>query len=246
LNGGFEDWTGGKPDDWNGVLVAPEVTYSADTLCKGGKLSLLISFGYIYPIAGPEGLVLTNATSKHPKGFAITRNASFLSFWYGWSLGFGPVELQLKTNTGINILLPKTYPWSKVFIPINKSFDSIVIQFNMYAQSDSKNSWMGFFYLDEVMFDSVPSSILNFSSVEIFPSPISSHANLKYHLDGSASIHSSIFDLTGREVMQLPSVPSASGDGAIPFDCDGLPNGLYYLRFEAGGTVTMRKIIVQH
>jgi hypothetical protein len=128
------------------------------------------------------------------------------------------------------------------------SDDSIYIEFTVPTGPPPDFSGAMICQIDDVSLDSLqdyvsPNEKEYFS---IFPNPISSHANLNYHLHGISSIHSSIFDLTGREVMKLPSLQSTSGNGSIPFDCDGLPNGLYYQRFDAGGTVMMRKIIVQH
>ena len=107
------------------------------------------------------------------------------------------------------------------------------------------------FDIDDVNLEPIPNIVSpiiqnNYPVISIIPDPILSHANLNYHINGYRSISISIFDLTGREVMKLPSLQSASGDGSIPFDVDGLPNGLYYLRFNAGVRVMMRKIIIQH
>jgi hypothetical protein len=92
---------------------------------------------------------------------------------------------------------------------------------------------------------SVAYQVLN-NILTISPNPISSHAHLKLHLENPASIHAAIYNITGRKVLDLPSLESASGDESIPFDVDEIQNGMYYLRCDIGGNTSVEKVIVCH
>lgn len=245
LNGGFEDWTGELPDHW-AVSHTYDIHQSSEA--HSGKHSIQCTTCVINNYA--RGL--RNAGTKLP--FGMTR----LSFWYkakfdhfDW-YGVATVGLSQNGVAGYwSSAQLTTNGWTKVTFDFGNytSRDSTVqdsiaftVQFAMAAE---------FFNLDDVTFEAKPNDVdfntsLPLTNILVFPNPVSFRSNLKYQINGILPIHASIFDVAGREVMKLPSVPSASGDGSIPFDVDDLPNGLYYLRFEAGGTTEMRKIIIQH
>jgi hypothetical protein len=60
--------------------------------------------------------------------------------------------------------------------------------------------------LDDFKFDTVQATITQDSktsrSLNVSPNPITNHSILKYHLDAYESISASVFDLTGRKVIQ--------------------------------------------
>lgn len=254
LNGGFEDWTGGRPDHWHvqGIsqsLESHSGNFSVYWNLESSHISLILDNNARGQIHNSDG--------KNLGGSKIPFDVYQLSFWYkanfarpDWN-GFATVGVSHNGVAGYWSALPlyTASSWTKMTFndyishTDSTSEDSIAVTFSCYFSGD--------IYIDDVSLDLKPSTV-NQSEIfpkvliSITPNPNFGHANLKYHLDGNVPIHSSIFDITGREVMKLPSLQSAIGDGLIPFDCDGLPNGLYYLRFDAGGTVIMRKIIVQH
>ncbi|MFI5263880.1 MAG: T9SS type A sorting domain-containing protein [Candidatus Kapaibacterium sp.] len=243
LNGGFENWTAGKPDDWT---VGPFAYERKDTDVYMGKSSFGFNYYQNFP-ADASVQVITNSTQTHPKGSLTIKGANSITLWYIWYTDTSPLSISTSAGTFYPFTI-NLKNWSKASVPINPSIDSQVIVLKATCEFD--NSLFAFVGLDDIMFDSIVSGVseqtIFSSSIKIYPNPISSHANLYYQLSGNYLTHASIFDLTGRKVMQLSTVTSASGDGVIPFDCDGLPNGMYYLRFEAGGNILMRKIIVQH
>ncbi len=213
---------------------------------------------------------LENFDVSHNIRSNIPHAAKRLSFWYKASIHIATTKISsvvlfyqysiTDTNnkpTGYsNILsLDNSIVWRKTAFNVfptdstTDKFNNIELTFLFYQNGPGQANED--FYLDDIQFENDISTVSvsikpNSLALNVLPNPIADHAHLYYDHLVNSTVSSSIFDLTGREVMKLPSVHSASGDGSIPFDCDGLPNGLYYLRFDAGGTVRMRKIIVQH
>ena len=260
LNGGFEDWANGNPIGWRYIPgfydEISSLGQSPDA--HSGKYSFSYHFANPYQTHNINyRAFLVNTNADGTGGFRIPKGKNFfLSFWYKAiysSVGNGRVGLSVGSKSFEQGIDTATY-WKKIpdiYISGSDSqhTDSLQLFFGIDADGAYKIDIQ--FYLDDIVLDSVTSGVAltintNNTSFSIFPNPSSSHANLHYHLNGTSPIHASIFDLTGREVLKLPSLQSASDDGTIPFDCDALMNGLYYLRFDAGGTVIMRKIIVQH
>jgi len=233
LNGEFEDWTKDGPIGW----TAP--AYWSKGVPHNGHYS----FQYqSLPIM--ESLILSGT-------FKILPSSKFLSFWYQANYPFeSPLFFHFKTaSRDSTLLLSVSKSWMNVQIVTNtQTDDSIYIEFTVPMGPPPDFTGGMFCQIDDISLDSLQKdvSLERKNLFTLFPNPISSHANIEYFHNESSLIHASIFNLTGREVLKLPSIPLVSGDGSIPFDCDGLPNGMYYLRFEAGGKVEMRKIIVQH
>lgn len=259
LNGGFEDWMGGKPNDW---VVTTSETFNADTTRHSGGFSFGWSFWCSDITLGGDpcqkGTFLSNSTNAHPGGSAITKGSSFLSFWYIW--GARDTNQRLLLHTSMNSVdtlvrakrndsTTDARGWTKFSLPITIPKDSIILQFKFRGGADIHDFTGGGLVLDDISFEmpnAVNSSESSSNIISVSPNPISDHANLHFQSDGVEPIHVTIFDVMGREVLRFPQAESVSGEGMIPFDCKQLPNGLYYLRFEKGNVVVSRKFVVAH
>jgi hypothetical protein len=234
LNGGFENWTTVGPIGWAAFYP------SAKGTPHSGGFSLHYS---ALPIMSSDIL-----WGK----FKISPSFRILSFWYQANYSAdSPLQLYFYTKHDSGLFtLPIAETWTKYTIHFSNASlneDSISLRYSIVVPC-APFDYCGamFCLLDDIRLDSVEESVAEKTSkqIEVFPNPIISHAILK--CPEVFEFHASIFDLTGRKVLQLPSLESASGDGAIPFDVDNLPNGMYYLKIEAESNVQMQKIIVQH
>lgn len=242
INGGFEEWTGNQPNGWS-VEGFDSRKSSRQT---GG-----FCYGYISVYFQPANVL----NGK----FTITPGVKGLSFWYSANYTQEtPLHFFYSTKfhgAASKLITLPISDWTKYnvnFTEPNDStallLDSIIIIFST-VNNELQTGGISF-WVDDVTFETLRNEVSNSKtkeiSLDIFPNPITNLATLRYHLASNATIIASIFDLTGRKVLKLPTVSSTSETGSIPFDCDNLPNGMYYLRFETGETVLMRKIIVQH
>lgn len=73
-------------------------------------------------------------------------------------------------------------------------------------------------------------------SVTVYPNPASDVLNL--HIPSAATIKGSLYDMSGREVMQI-------SDKTI-LDVSGLANGIFMLHAEADGKTFTKKVVIQH
>src|SRR5689334_562342 len=77
LNGGFEGWTNGNPNEWALYLGGG----ANDSIAVEGKYSLFIKqdldrYSYRSPVP-----ILSNTIPQHPSGSAVPLLANSVSFW---------------------------------------------------------------------------------------------------------------------------------------------------------------------
>jgi len=244
INGGFEEWDGSAPAGWSGEGN------------KGIGHSGNYCFHWYKSYYGaPEFSLpfLRNTTN-----FKIPFGKSSLTFWYKAKTVGGNSSVILVKYIFFGGMasepLLSSDQWRKgnvaSVIEVTNPTASDSIYFSFCIDYEGSTNVDFDFEVDDVMFETqnndVSGSNLQNTSISISPNPISSHAHLNLHLNAPASIHAAIYDVTGREVLLLPSLELASGDERIPFDVDEIPNGMYYVRCEVGSDVTMLKVIVQH
>lgn len=248
INGGFEDgmtgWTGRTGEV---VINNPH----------SGNFSFHASGE---PPVHTLTILKNNSRSENQGGSKIPPGRQVLSCWYKMLLEGSDEKMLLQCGishngigTSSGVLAPlEANTWTKLSFDFDSkdsiSEDSLSINFLLLIYGQPS----GYYTLDvdDFQFDTIKaginSSVVTTRCLSISPNPISSHAHLNLHLNNPASIRAAIYDVTGREVLRLPSLESAGGDESIPFDVDEIPNGMYYLRCEISGHVMIEKIIVNH
>jgi hypothetical protein len=258
INGGFEEWVNNTPVGWYGE--------GKDTDAHSGSFCFLW-----YRLCGGEPgdiTIIANYNEGKERGLQIPIGKNIFAYWYKLSIvgitnpwgeyvyydfiylhnggaGHASSFPMMPTTTWTRATMDGTF-----YIVDSTVKDSLMIRFAAKYQPEKKDVVQFTFALDDVSFEEVLSADklvgLAGKSFTISPNPISSHAHLNLHLENPASIHAAIYDITGRKVLDLPSLESASGDESIPFDVDEIPNGMYYLRCDIGGNTSVEKVIVCH
>ena len=82
------------------------------------------------------------------------------------------------------------------------------------------------------------------------PNPAVNLTTLRWSLAAPGQVRLSLYDASGRRVRTLVSESRAAGPGAAAWDLrdqagHGVGAGLYFARFEAGGSVMVRRIVVE-
>jgi hypothetical protein len=253
LNGGFEDWSGGVADYWHGV---------------GGKDNAAFADSFCYHLtAGPRTVaVLDNKVRQiGPHAFGgsrIPKGRYNITCWYKATLtsNFGQVACDVFTSHEGSIssynetVLPTTSNWIKIQLgeeitsldSLNK--DSVALVF--FLGVISSGAYLTF-DIDNVQLEPVQNSVndeedIRQLSAVVLPNPLTSHGKIHYSLPQRSLIKIRFFDINGREVLPAINFFSSLAEDTIPFDTDILPNGLYYLRFEADGEVVLSKFIIAH
>ncbi|MCH7975235.1 MAG: T9SS type A sorting domain-containing protein [Bacteroidetes bacterium] len=75
-----------------------------------------------------------------------------------------------------------------------------------------------------------------------YPNPFNPSTTLRYDLAEAGNVRIAVFDMLGREVVELLNQQQAAGSHEISFDAEGLPTGTYIARMEAGGEVRAQRL----
>jgi photosystem II stability/assembly factor-like uncharacterized protein len=80
--------------------------------------------------------------------------------------------------------------------------------------------------------------------MNIYPNPVVSEATINFNVETAATVSYQIFDLTGRMVQNATLGNYGQGSHSVNFNVNGLSNGTYIVRVQAGSTSNIAKILV--
>jgi hypothetical protein len=83
-----------------------------------------------------------------------------------------------------------------------------------------------------------------FELFQNFPNPFNPVTKIKFDIPESGFIELKIFDITGREVRTLVNTNLQPGSYEVLFDGSGLPSGVYFYLFKAGGYFKSKKMLM--
>jgi hypothetical protein len=78
------------------------------------------------------------------------------------------------------------------------------------------------------------------------PNPASGRVSLSFGLRQAGPVQVAAFDATGRRCAVVHSGRMPAGAHSLTFDTRRLPNGVYFLRFEAGSDTRSARLVVSH
>jgi aminopeptidase N len=84
----------------------------------------------------------------------------------------------------------------------------------------------------------------NFRLSQNYPNPATSSTEISYSLPEKSTVHLSIFDLNGREIMNLAEGEQNLGTHILHADVSGLAPGVYFYRLKAGQFSETKRLIV--
>lgn len=112
---------------------------------------------------------------------------------------------------------------------------------------DSTIADIGAFYFDQNM------SIFNkdskytpgeFGVTQCYPNPFNSQVSIRFNIPQSCAGSLKIYDITGREIIELTSGYLAQGEHQIVWNGDGYGSGIYFVRLEVGKNAGAKKIVM--
>jgi len=83
-----------------------------------------------------------------------------------------------------------------------------------------------------------------FGIISAYPNPFNSRMTVKYSLPESGIVNLSVFDLTGRQVLELASSQQKTGVHSVTLDGKALASGIYFVELHAIGRVSKMKIVL--
>lgn len=82
-----------------------------------------------------------------------------------------------------------------------------------------------------------------FGLTRAYPNPFNSSLTIEYGLPAAGAVDLSVFDLAGRRLQTLQSGAAAAGQHLLNWSPQGIGAGVYLIRLEAAGKVSMQKAI---
>lgn len=100
----------------------------------------------------------------------------------------------------------------------------------------------------EVIMDAPPGSESeipgDFRITGVYPNPFNSQTLVNYDIPMNSDISMKLFDLTGREVMEVLKGKINAGTHTVSISADILPTGVYLLRLEAEDKMSIAKLVL--
>lgn len=84
----------------------------------------------------------------------------------------------------------------------------------------------------------------NFNLSQNFPNPFNPATTINFDIPVSSYVSLNVYDMNGREVMNLVNESKTAGKYSVNFDASAFPSGTYFYRLSAGEFTSMRKMIL--
>ena len=89
------------------------------------------------------------------------------------------------------------------------------------------------------------SELKTVSSLNIYPNPANTSANVSFELNNETDVNIVVSDLTGKIIYSNKLGNMNSGSHNVTINTDTLSNGIYVVNFEANGSTTSQKLVVK-
>jgi hypothetical protein len=253
-NPGFENWTGGNPDNWFTNSFSPGgecVVQSADA--HSGSSSArgeVINVGGTYP-----PLLVSNSTF----GFPVSQDFTTLEFWYKFHTDSGDVleaiasiydAAQNPIGGGFgSYTQANTYTHASIPILYSGSGAAYCHLYFSIAGSAGNAHIGSYFLVDDVALTNNPVFVGENESVKksisVFPNPTAGQTMLNYSLKISSSVTVDVFDLQGRKVSNSNYGYMNAGKHEVPIDLSEFSEGQYFcfLKTEEGMAASIIRVI---
>ncbi|HWQ80940.1 MAG TPA: S8/S53 family peptidase [Ignavibacteria bacterium] len=83
-----------------------------------------------------------------------------------------------------------------------------------------------------------------FSLKQNYPNPFNPVTKIDYEIPKQSLVVLKVYDVTGREIRTLVNEIKPSGKYSVDFNGADLSSGIYFLRFESGGQVDVKKMVL--
>jgi hypothetical protein len=103
-------------------------------------------------------------------------------------------------------------------------------------------------YLNSIIDEDLGNSVAEIQVVndlKIFPNPVRDFANVQFEMNARRDVALSIYDITGRNVLNAANVMGVNGFNSLKIDVSGLNNGVYFLKIDSGINPTISKVVVK-
>ncbi len=154
--------------------------------------------------------------------------------------------------TGAPIYDGSQNTWVKEMMDLS-AFENQQIKIRFQIESDSYVEGDGWFIDDIAVmdYDSLTVGVeydnqpFKFLLKQNYPNPFNPSTTINYSLSKAGQVTLQVFDILGRQIVELVNSKQIAGNYEVVFSADNLPSGIYYYKLSAGGNfVQTRKMIL--
>ncbi len=84
----------------------------------------------------------------------------------------------------------------------------------------------------------------SFAMYQNYPNPFNPTTTIRFDVPERAKVVVKVFDLMGREVVELVNEPFAAGAYSVTWDARGYASGVYYYQINAGNFISVKKLVL--
>src|ERR1035437_49583 len=262
LNGGFESWTTGNPDNWltdNSPFIGSPITQSSTA--HSGSSSVM---GTVISYASSPFSPNLEAGSAL-QGFPISQRFKTITGYYQFTpvqgdRFFGVFTLyngQTLVATGIMDISAAASSWTQFSIDFGyisgDTPDNCKIAIVIDGPISGSDYHIGStFLLDDVILSGSATSVndkniipAKFSLEQNYPNPFNPSTKIRYDLPENSFVNLKVYNAIGKEVASLVNSVVPAGSHEVVFDASGLNSGVYFYTLKTGNNfVQTRKMIL--
>ena len=155
------------------------------------------------------------------------------------------------TNTGFKIS-PFTFPETGCYELVLNDASGNGLSDNLYVISDENDEvlWTGgtFTYSTraELAYDITidVNEILSAKDVSIYPNPVTKTANIDFNLYQNSDVNIAVFDILGKNVMNLYKGEMMGGANNVQMNVSDLNEGIYFVKLQMNNQIITKKIMI--
>ena len=260
LNGGFESWTAGTPDNWfTNSAAGLYTTISQTTDSHSGSYAAKGSVATFNSTPIPPLLFAGTAE----QGFSVSARNSSVTGYYKFTPSGGDslyvVVLMSKAGSTIGDGLLSTgatvSSYTAFTVPIsyvtNDVPDKVTIEFEIAPANGSTVHSGSVFEVDDVALGAATSvgegpsqTPATYSLAQNYPNPFNPSTTISFSVPKASFVTLKIYDILGNEVSTLVNREMGPGSYTETWNAQSFPSGIYFYRLFAGPFSDTKRLVL--
>jgi len=262
LNGGFESWTSGAPDNWvaSNAYALDLIPITKSTIAHSDSFSVK---GTVIPFTMTPFNPILQAGSGGG-GFTVNQNYASVIGYFQLSLLSGDrftVNVVLYSGGAPIGIAAQAYDvsassWTKFDIPFVYQTggipDNCILQFSIIGPNSGNDSHPGsYFLLDDVSLSGTATGIndhnknsLAFSLEQNYPNPFNPSTTIRFTLPERSIASLTIFNQLGQKVDELFNTVKEAGSYVVNWNASKLSSGTYIYELKSGNFREVKKLLL--
>ena len=260
LNGGFETWTGGTPNNWltnNVPTFYTPITLTTDAHSGSSALKGTVVTYSSVPVSP---LLEAGATGQ---GFTAGARYSSVTGYFKYAPAGGDTfyvvlvasKSSIPIGAGIFKTAASVSSYTQFTVPIIYSTgdtpDNITIEFVIVPGGTLVHTGSSF-EIDDIAYGAATSVSQSgsqlpakFSLEQNFPNPFNPSTVIQFTVPSSGRAVMKVFNILGQEVATLFNGEATAGvNHQVEFNASNLASGIYFSRLEFDGKMQMKKMLL--